>query len=380
MDIRLALAGKPNLDDVRDIREIHSAGSHVGGHEDAGLAVAEVVSRSGALCLGQLGMNFEGAQAVEGRVALEAAAELVEDGSSKGDLRCAVEVDDGLERTSFTGLRGLVLAQYQLVERWHNVLEASNFDVLLGHTLVGGLLVLADALGEVEAGAHGPADEIDHVSWHGGREHEVLAFDFLWVGQVLFDVVDFALESVVQEAIGLVHDKCIEVGCLDARVCVSEDVVEAAGRAHEEMAALTLSLHEHGPLLGAAHGGLDHDAGATGHLLGLDGDLLCQFSGRRNDNGADVVCLPSLVSARPLGQAWVVFENPLDDGNEEAERLAGARFCLGNDVDAAQCLVDGACLDVGHGSELHLLGDGVDQVWVDEATSGQLAELGHGPI
>ena len=45
-------------------------------------------------------------------------------------------------------------------------------------------------------------------------------------------------------------------------------------------------------------------------------------------------------------------------------------------VDAAQGLVDGAGLDVRHGLDAHLLGDGVDDVGVDEAAVCELFELG----
>lgn len=360
------------------------------------MAVAEVVSSPGALCLGQLGMDLESAHAAEWSVALEAAAELIEDGSSKCDLGSAVEVDDGLERTSFTGSRGLVLAKHKLVESWRNVLEAGNIDVLLRHTLVGRLLVLVDALGEVETGAQSLPNQIDDVSWDGSREHEVLAFHLLRVRQVLSDVVNLPLEAVVQQAIGLVHDECIEVRCLDARIRVPEDIVESAGGANKDVASLALRLHEHGALLGAAHGCLDDDAGAARHFLGLDGDLLGQLAGGGDDNGSDVVCLCPLVSPWLVCEGGVVLENALDNGDEKAERLAGARLCLCDPaqvsskvctarmhhlhVDAAQCLADGPCLDIGHGGELHLLGDGVDQVWVDKPPSGELAELCDGSI
>ena len=45
-------------------------------------------------------------------------------------------------------------------------------------------------------------------------------------------------------------------------------------------------------------------------------------------------------------------------------------------VHAAEGLVDGPLLDVGHGLDLHLAGDGVDNVAVHEATAGELWEGG----
>jgi hypothetical protein len=41
-------------------------------------------------------------------------------------------------------------------------------------------------------------------------------------------------------------------------------------------------------------------------------------------------------------------------------------------VHAAEGLVDGPLLDVGHSLDLHLAGDGVDNVAVHEAAAGEL--------
>jgi hypothetical protein len=228
----------------------------------------------------------------------------------------------------------------------------------------------------VEARAERLAYEIDNGTGHGGGEHEVLALDLLRVWQVLPDLVDFPLEALVEQAVGLVHDQGVEVRALDARVWVGEDVVEAAGGADEHMAALAQRLLQHGALHGAADGRLDDEAGAGGDLLGLDGNLLGQLTGWRDDDGTDVVCLGALVSAHLLGERGVVLDDALDDGDEEAQRLARARLCLCDamqvshylphegsqclHIDAAQGLVDGARLHVRHGGEAHLLGDGVD--------------------
>jgi hypothetical protein len=49
-------------------------------------------------------------------------------------------------------------------------------------------------------------------------------------------------------------------------------------------------------------------------------------------------------------------------------------------VDAAQSLVDGASLNVRHSLDAHLLGDGVDDVGVDDAAVRELLELGDEPF
>lgn len=48
------------------------------------------------------------------------------------------------------------------------------------------------------------------------------------------------------------------------------------------------------------------------------------------------------------------------------------RKCDAVHVHAAKGLVDGPLLDVGHGLDLHLAGDGVDNVAVHEAAAGEL--------
>jgi hypothetical protein len=76
----------------------------------------------------------------------------------------------------------------------------------------------------------------------------------------------------------------------------------------------------------------------------------------------------------------VVRDDSLYDGDEETEGFTCTSLGLGNDVDSAQGLVDRSRLDVRHGRKLHLLGDGVDQIGVDEASRCQFLEFGDGSI
>ena len=161
-------------------------------------------------------MNLKVAEAGERVVALEAAAELVEDRCGEGDFGSGVEVDDGLEGAGAASRGLLLLLQNELVKRGHDVLETSDHDLLLGNTGVCGLLLFVDALGEVETGAERAADQIDDITGNGGGEHEVLALDLFWVRKVGLDLVNLPGETVVQQAISLVHDQGVQVGCLDA--------------------------------------------------------------------------------------------------------------------------------------------------------------------
>lgn len=143
-------------------------------------------------------MDFKSTQSTEWRVAFKPAAELIEDGRSKCDFCRAVEVNDGLEWATFARSRGLVLAENELVKGGHDVLESSHVDILLRHTLVGGFFVFAHALGEMKTRAQRLSNQVDDVSWDRGREHEILAFNFFWIRQVLSDVVNLLLKSVVK--------------------------------------------------------------------------------------------------------------------------------------------------------------------------------------
>jgi hypothetical protein len=100
------------------------------------------------------------------------------------------------------------------------------------------------------------------------------------------------------------------------------------------MAPLALSLLKHSPLLCATDSNLHDDARAGDHFLRLDSDLLCQFTGWRNNNAADVVWSGALVSSDLLAELGVVRDNSLDDRDEETECFTGTGLCL---CDAAGC-------------------------------------------
>ena len=100
------------------------------------------------------------------------------------------------------------------------------------------------------------------------------------------------------------------------------------------MAPFALSLLKHSPLLCASDSNLYDDAGPGSYFLGLDSNLLCQFSGWRDDNATDVVWSGALVSSDLLAELGVVRDNSLDDRDEETECFTGTGLCL---CDAAGC-------------------------------------------
>jgi hypothetical protein len=114
----------------------------------------------------------------------------------------------------------LVLTHNEFVQGGSDVFESLEADELLWDSGMSWFFVLIHTLGEVEARPHGTPDQVYNLPRKGSGEHEVLTFDFFGIRQVLLDLVDFGSETLVEKTIGLVHDECVQVGCLDARVRV----------------------------------------------------------------------------------------------------------------------------------------------------------------
>jgi len=127
------------------------------------------------------------------------------------------------------------------------------------------------------------------------------------------------------------------------------------------------------PLLRAADGSLHFDGSVAHYLLGLDSNLLSQFTGRRDDQGADVADRGSV--AVPSFEVGVA-QDALDDGQQEGQGLASARSGLSDHVAAVETVVQGHLLDLGHGGDVHPLGDGVDDSRRDDAVLGKFVEPG----
>lgn len=150
------------------------------------------------------------------------------------------------------------------------------------------------------------------------------------------------------------------------------------------MTSFASSLLEHGPFLRTTDSHLHDNTGARGNLLCFYCNLLGQFASGGYNNGPDVIGSGPLVSTRFCSEGGVILEDTLDNGDEETKSFASTSFGLGDaveisqcavsarytpslHVDSAQCLIDSFGLHVGHSSELHPLGDDIDNVWVDKA-------------
>lgn len=157
------------------------------------------------------------------------------------------------------------------------------------------------------------------------------------------------------------------------------------------MAAFTLSLLEHLALHSSTNSCLHNETSVLSDLLRLNSDLLCEFTSWRNDDGPDIVGLCALVTTDPFAELGVGCNNALDDGDKETKCFASTSFCLCDTfflsadrtqlnidsflhVHAAQGLIDSPLLDVGHSLDLHLLGDGIDDVGVYQSTGRELCE------
>jgi hypothetical protein len=315
---------------LRDNEISNLPGCDVGREEDTRLACAEIVRSAGTLGLGKLGVDLEVADAGQRILPLETATKLVEDRCGECDLGGRVQVDNGLKGTLAAGHSLLRLLGDELVESRHNVLETGNRDLPLGNTGVCGLFLLIDTLGEVEAGAECAADKVDNIAGNGGREHEVLALDLLWIRQVLLDFVNLLGETVVEQAISLVHDQSVQGGGLDAGVGVGQDIEETSRSTDEDVAALALGLLEHLALHGSSNGSLDDQTGVLGDLLRLDGDLLSELTGGGDDDGPDIVGLGALVAANLLAEPGVACDDALDNRDKETECFTGTGLGLCN--------------------------------------------------
>ena len=207
VNVRLTVTRETHLNDVSDIWEVHTAGRHIRREQNARLGEAEVVCSPCALSLSQLGVNLEATETRESIAALEATAKLVEYRGSERDFGGAIEIGNGLETAAFTSLGLLVLLEHELVESGNSVLKTRHQSHVLGNSLVGGCLVFVDALGKVEVGAQSLTNQVHDIARNSSREHEVLALRLGWVRKKRPDLINLLLETLVEQAVGLVHDE-----------------------------------------------------------------------------------------------------------------------------------------------------------------------------
>ena len=191
--------------------------------------------------------------------------------------------------------------------------------------------------------------DLEDRLWHGGREHEGLAF----LRDLPEDQFDVVPESHVQHLVGLVKDDGRYI--VEPERAAVEVVHHATGRAdHDVDAGLQ------GPQLAldrlAAVDRQDRDAGEVGEEVGeLFCDLDREFPGRAEDDGLhDAACRVDL----------------LDSGNAECCGFAGAGLCLGSHVTTGLDERNGECLDRRGLFEAHIF-----YCFPDLAREGKIGKL-----
>ena len=237
VNVLLDGAGETHLDDVGDIGEVHTTSGDIRGEKDRGVGSAEVLCGLGAGALSKLGVDFKDAGAATegvfaateriGVVLCFGCLELVEGRSSEANFSGAAEVDNRLEGTDVRGIVVVLLdlTGAKLSEGREVVLEALGGNKHLRHASVGRLLVVVDALDELETRLEGTANDGDDLLGNGGGEHESLAVFLLGCGKKAHDLLDLGPETLVEQTVGLIEDKCAEIGSLDLGVRVGENVL-----------------------------------------------------------------------------------------------------------------------------------------------------------
>jgi len=291
------------VDNDVHVVDVDTAGNEIGGDEDAGVAVAEVVHDLLTLALGHVGVD--GGDGVVGLV--ELLGHVV-------DLSAGVDEDDGLGNGD-----GLVEVHEGL-----ELVVLLDGDVELLDAIQGeGLLADEDA-GRV---AHELLGELEDVAGHGGGEEAHLDV----AGHEAEDLVDLLLEALGEHLVGLVEDH--ELHHVGAEGTTLHDVEDTAGGADGDDGA-ALDLLDVVLDAGAADEGLAElvvglgevvaDAGED--LVGLDGE----FAGGGEDEG-----LERLLAEVEAGE----------ETNGEGSGLACSGLSLSDDVALVDEGDDGALLD-----------------------------------
>lgn len=324
VNVLLPVGGSMELDDVGNVGEIHASSGNVGGEEDTGGGPLELISGTSSGVLGELGVNVPSLGNVP-----ELPLKTPEDGVGHDNLSGSRQEDDGLERKSIGVGPGLVDGLlYELKHGRVDVLEALAGNDVLGDTVVGQDLVGLDGLHELEVVLVDVASgETNNILGDGGREKQSLAGKNLAIGKVVDDLAELLVETNFEHSIGLVENKGLESGGIDAASAVGKQIVQAAGGANKDMAALLAGLVQHLPLLGTTNGSLDDDTGSLDQLTGLLSDLLCKLAGWRDDDGADVIRTSS-TATKPVGERGILGDDLLDHGDEETKRLASSGLGL----------------------------------------------------
>ena len=313
MHVVLGVLGHVVVHHQVDVVDVDAPADHVGGHQDAQAAVAELQQHLLALALLQVGVHGLRIEALALQVAGQV-AHLHLAACEHDDGRARAGAQDVLEDV---GLLGFI-----------------DHVGLLVHALGG----LAQGDGDLLGVLQDPLRQFPDLGGHRGAEHQRLAI----LGQELDDAHDVVDEAHVHHPVGLVQHQELEPFEMDiAQVQVAEQLARG-GDDH-------LGAARQRPLLLVEGGGVAspvdryrRDGREVGDGLELLVDLQGQLPCRHDHQGPDAAFDLRLVRV-----------DDVDEREEEGRGLAGAGLCAGDQVLSLQRGGDGLRLHGCGGADAH---------------------------
>lgn len=214
--VLLAAGGCAHLDDVGDVRVVHSSGCDVRGEEDAALATSETLRSTLSLSLAQPGVDLVNASGVERMVSGDGerrglgvigTSEFLKDGCKKVRLLVGIAENDGLEWAGVVFRCLCNAGRTKLEQSGNGICQTSDGDAMLRHPGVRGLLVVLNCLYDLEARLESLEDQVLDLWWYGSAEHEGLAVDFLAIGEQGHEVLNVLPEALIKQTVRFVKDK-----------------------------------------------------------------------------------------------------------------------------------------------------------------------------
>ena len=318
--VALYVVGHAEVDDVGQVVNVEAAGGHVGGHEQLGEVLAELLHRKVALLLREVAVQRLGVVAV----AYELVGHLL-----RLALRAAEDDGEYAGVVVYHALQGqvLVLGAHHVVDVVH-VLGA--FVAAAHHNL---LVVAQVRLGYLL-----------HLAAHSGREEQRVAV----FGQALEYLVDAVGEAHVEHLVGLVEHHVAHAAELGHAAVLEVD--EAAGGGHDDLCAVAQGAH----LVLYRRAAVDgHDVDAS-HVLGEVFQVVCNLQAKLA-RGAEH---QRLGVAAPCVYA-------LQHGYAEGGCLARAGLCQRDYVVAVAEQIGDYFFLYGHGALEAQLRDGAANLFAD---------------
>jgi hypothetical protein len=141
------------------------------------------------------------------------------------------------------------------------------------------------------------------------------------------DLIELPLKTGIKHSVSLIKDQSRQVRRLNVASGVLEQIIETARGGNQKVAALSAGLVKHLTLISAADSALDNEASVGGQSARLDGNLLGEFSSRRQNNATDIV-RSGLTSGTSVGECRVLVDHSLQQRQQEGKRLSGTGLGL----------------------------------------------------